>query len=160
MNLSLGSEGSLRRKLEAAHFSDKPRRRYPLKSPSSAPGYRCLPSNDPQFEVFGGETTSIPLYPRVKDYRVAALRRQGFWYNSFAARFSGLTSGIERSTIHVLISGGPAPSPEYCVTRYLFLPISFASYLHFRFGKDRNFCSTILISTDLVLPVVGSVRVG
>jgi hypothetical protein len=65
MNLSPGSEGSLRRKLEAAHFSDKPRRSYPKKA-SSAPASHCLLSNDPPFQVFGGETTPIPLHPRLR----------------------------------------------------------------------------------------------
>ena len=39
---------------------------------SSAPASRCLLSNDPQFQVFGGETTPIPLRPRLKDYKIAA----------------------------------------------------------------------------------------
>src|SRR4030042_4982844 len=74
--------------------------------------------------------------------------RWNYRYISLAARFSGLTVLVERSTIHVLVKGGPAPSPAYCVTRYLFFLISLASYFHFIFGNDLVFSSIILFSTN------------
>ena len=65
MNLSPGSEGSLRRKLEAAHFSDKPDvaiRKRPLQH--RPPIAFSLMTH--HFKFLEGTTTPIPLHPRLR----------------------------------------------------------------------------------------------
>jgi hypothetical protein len=57
------SERSLRRKLEAAHFSDKPRGICPYGGSFSTTG-RSPFLQCPAFQDFGGETTPIHLRPQ------------------------------------------------------------------------------------------------